>query len=1092
MTASLVRKAGPFDDRPGFNRPVAEAVYGAIMKCDSDDEARMLSAVLLGEMLTHELVVHRQQIGKALADSFRARTVEIGKSLLSAAVVTARAGGDPTPALTGLEYLDEISKAGLTSDERAQHARRQKRDLLSGRFVQEHKDVLHLPGEKPLSQAEAHMLGIPEPETHKLTNQQRAQFQRGYKEVQDLIDRFSGLGPGDAAIHLHYAGGKSEVIPYPTGGLLRIKSKDPQDRAPGIDPTRKLTSVQLSVLPSTDLEGPGVQARFGAALGESGLLNNDTWDVSQGGSLADELTRSTPEEQYTPGARALRRAGSLAEAIHTSINNDRHPRLSLALKVGQKAGELGPEAQKVIGPAADRAAYRYRGTQRRTIDERLRNAISSFRGPGKREALIHGTEDDQGNWRSGAVLSYFRARLPRADLNTLQRKSGTIPPSEGVIIDRKGNAAVQAIGYADDHYLPFNLKNLAKLKGGEYVRTRTFGGPTTEDIYTGLIGGARSLTVVSHNGVYTMEFDDDLKGGRRFNDKAARMVARYGQLLDAVKSEQVTTGGIHPSRLAELEQTAGRIYDQDRDPEQYAAELDRLKTVERRRPQFSARQRQEASTEYLGELAARQRTADGHAMTAPELVDELISRNAREQMVRLQSAHGGVAGSLQQFKEAEAAKLNDPDPAVAARRVAAALGQERGLDTFLARREDEYKKGLTPLQLNSQGYELALTALQEQFPYYVKRIDFHPWTDAAGDAFDTGYVAPKHNRPAAALAGYFDRNILGHGKVRADSIRNQNYPVRRGKLDEVLAPKERAERKASARAGAPAGSHSEPTDPEVATHLRNESTMALINEIRGHQAFSSRASAAAIQNQPVTDWLDSMVGNGGAAKNLHHLLTVTEDDLQAELRDNPTKLRNTVAAALRENEQGGYFELDPTIRRNYANEGRYERPKAIDAQSAVKHLSDPAGTEYDIPGSVFNQDAQHSPREIEDAYASDPAISDDLRRDLGSLSDGHAFDAAAKDVRAELRRQYGQLLHWKSRRDQGFGAGREPFAEHEVQRNAEGLLHAIQLRRRHEQAVQRAVSVAAPSPITPSQDVVEIHHWREDDPNRPGTRVIEG
>ena len=65
------------------------------------------------------------------------------------------------------------------------------------------------------------------------------------------------------------------------------------------------------------------------------------------------------------------------------------------------------------------------------------------------------------------------------------------------------------------------------------------GGLTSEDIYTGLISGARRVTVVSRSGTFTMEFQPDFRGGRRHNDKARRMTRRYEQILDAVQSEQV-------------------------------------------------------------------------------------------------------------------------------------------------------------------------------------------------------------------------------------------------------------------------------------------------------------------------------------------------------------------------------------------------------------------------------------------------------------------------------------------------------------------------------------------------------------------------
>jgi hypothetical protein len=40
-----------------------------------------------------------------------------------------------------------------------------------------------------------------------------------------------------------------------------------------------------------------------------------------------------------------------------------------------------------------------------------------------------------------------------------------------VIIDADGDVVSQAVGFSDDHYLPFDLANLTRLRGGQYVRT---------------------------------------------------------------------------------------------------------------------------------------------------------------------------------------------------------------------------------------------------------------------------------------------------------------------------------------------------------------------------------------------------------------------------------------------------------------------------------------------------------------------------------------------------------------------------------------------------------------------------------------------
>lgn len=150
------------------------------------------------------------------------------------------------------------------------------------------------------------------------------------------------------------------------------------------------------------------------------------------------------------------------------------------------------------------------------------------------------------------VSRHLRDRMPSPDLYNLQLDAGVTPPSEGILIDKDGQIVTQAIGYGDDHYLPFNLKHMKRLRGGEYIRTRSVGGPTSEDIYTGLMLGANRLQVESRSGTFVVEFADDFKGGRRYNDKAARMVRRYEKILDSVQSEAVDKEPIKPEIRAAI------------------------------------------------------------------------------------------------------------------------------------------------------------------------------------------------------------------------------------------------------------------------------------------------------------------------------------------------------------------------------------------------------------------------------------------------------------------------------------------------------------------------------------------------------------
>ena len=276
--------------------------------------------------------------------------------------------------------------------------------------------------------------------------------------------------------------------------------------------------------------------------GEAGNTFSDAWHNKS----SDGSNNSQTYSRIEAGSRLL-------------ANSSTDPRAQMAAQAGIWAGQFGPEAEKIVGPSMRRATYRYRGTERRP-DEQL----DEIKGTIDRQTMRNtGEELTVGNhvknsmnaakvYFGGSRAMNIRGRLPNRDRMDLQLESGKVPPSEGIIINADGNIITQAVGYADDHYLPFNLKNLKGLQGGSYVRTRSIGGPTSEDIYTGLISGARSLTVVSHSGIFTINFNDDFRGGRRYNDKAKQMVGQYQHTLDAIQSKTVKSRSLKPEEKADI------------------------------------------------------------------------------------------------------------------------------------------------------------------------------------------------------------------------------------------------------------------------------------------------------------------------------------------------------------------------------------------------------------------------------------------------------------------------------------------------------------------------------------------------------------
>ena len=257
--------------------------------------------------------------------------------------------------------------------------------------------------------------------------------------------------------------------------------------------------------------------------------------------------------------------------------------------------------------------------------------------------------------------------------------SGEVPPSQGVIIDADGDVVSQAVGFNGDHYLPFDLRNLGSLQGGQYVRTRATGGPTTEDIYTGLMTGARQIQVVSNSGVFTVEFDPDLRGGRRYTDKARRMVSRYEEMLEHDRRRQ--------------------------DHDIYERDLPRS-----RGGTGSARRWPRPPT-------ARRSSARASTMRGPRLGWRLAGR----QRGRRDRDRGGGREPGKTYMIRQVPHLREiPSPRQYASEHA----------DFKAKcMRENAGQGASQAALDGAGYDRAMHALKQEFPYFIRRRHWKPLPD---------------------------------------------------------------------------------------------------------------------------------------------------------------------------------------------------------------------------------------------------------------------------------------------------------------------------------------------------------------------------
>ena len=429
---------------------------------------------------------------------------------------------------------------------------------------------------------------------------------------------------------------------------------------------------------------------------------------------ASEWNRPTEPADGHYDRQAYRRMSLTGQALSRATTPGSTPHFVGG--VAQLVGDLGPEAEKVLGPGIRRTAYRYRGTERRPEKALVANvnlatqAAASIdpKTVGSHDAMIkaktaihnrntldrtagmtdpgavaigywvdHGESHDQQTlgMRSDAATLTLLKELPKKELTELSVEAGELPPSQGVIIDADGKVASQAMGFNGDHYLPFDLKNLHALHGGQYVRTRAYGGPTTEDLYTGLLSGARELTVVSNSGVFTVEFDPDMRQNRRYNDKAARMIKRYGQLLETIRTKDLYQVDVSPEDMADLKKKAwgGAGGDKNR----YDTLLNTLVKQKRLESQIDAENTPE-DNEYAAASRAEQ------TVSAKEAKTGRLSRIDRLEALTEETK-----------KERKAIK-----------------------DTQVR-----------PLQLDGPGYGRALETLRQEFPYYIRQAKYETLPD---------------------------------------------------------------------------------------------------------------------------------------------------------------------------------------------------------------------------------------------------------------------------------------------------------------------------------------------------------------------------
>jgi len=147
--------------------------------------------------------------------------------------------------------------------------------------------------------------------------------------------------------------------------------------------------------------------------------------------------------------------------------------------------------------------------------------------PGEKGAPPKGaSKEEVHNW----AINRLQKKLPSKSEYDL---AGDHMPSEGFFIGKDGEVKAHAVGRGQDHFLPFGLSHLKQMRkegGGEIIRRRAAGGITTEDLHVGMMLGLDQVTVVSNNGVFSMDITDRAKGMR---SEHMQILGRFQELVDS-------------------------------------------------------------------------------------------------------------------------------------------------------------------------------------------------------------------------------------------------------------------------------------------------------------------------------------------------------------------------------------------------------------------------------------------------------------------------------------------------------------------------------------------------------------------------------
>lgn len=571
------------------------------------------------------------------------------------------------------------------------------------------------------------------PEEKRKLDEHQSQYEQASGHAKELYRQFGGDSKG-IMVEMEVLRDGQKMQPSLSFPLSAARNGLPNDVAMTLNPlSDQIISLEVAVSPDASSAAQKRVARF------------NTFGYVGGDAATTALDSGSFKQTF--GRRGVDESGSavLFDRMRGASNILAATGNAKAAGFAGLVGTLGPEAEEVLGPYVRQSAYRYRGTEK-TPDASLRQEFASQDMKSVR-AIADGNvagsafDDEQGLRGRGIVTGAYLARrrdasgdqlalqvqsdvaaahlartLPTDSFTArLSEASGHVLPSQGVLIDADGKVVSQSVGYADDHYLPFNLKNMAALRGGQYVRTRVAGGLTGEDIYASVSSGARMATVVSSSGVFSLEFDPNFRGARGNSDKARQIYGRYLKILDAVNNSGMYLKDVSPQVYDDADRTA------------------RLLT---------------------SNLPASADTNDERTKIRNRILDE--KRDEQRSGINPEEVQA----------EAEAAARKEPG-------FARLSGQEqarRVADVYDEIKFERQNESVQDLALNAAGYEVALKTLQQQFPYFIRNVSYEPLATGRTGREGSGFLTSRgaDDRVGAVLqsSSRRDRGYTPAGQLR--------------------------------------------------------------------------------------------------------------------------------------------------------------------------------------------------------------------------------------------------------------------------------------------------------------------------------------